>query len=136
MIEISLEEIAYLVAGRRPRLEVGFLPHEVSRFFGTSKSTVLLSTESAQHILSEHKDHIGLGELAMLPRLLQHGSWINDRKNHCAVIYFSQEHDWHFHAVVKVTGDRQETLVVSLRMSRRKSVKRTVRKGKRLKDHW
>ena len=136
MISVTLEELAHLVAGKRPRLEVGYLPHEVCRFFGTSKSTVMLSTESARHILTEHGDHIELKDLATLPKLLQYGGWINDRNNHCAVIYYSNEHRWHFHAVVKVTKDRQETLVVSLRKSRRKAVKRTVRNGQKLRDHW
>ena len=136
MIDVSIEEIAFLVAGQRPRLEVGYLPHEVSQFFGTSKSTILLSTESARHILAEHGDHIDISDLAMLPKFLREGGWINDRKNHCAVIYFSKEHDWHFHTVVKVTADRQETLVVSLRKSRRTAIKRTVRRGTTLRDHW
>ena len=136
MIVISLEELAQLVSGQRPRLEVGYLPHEVSQFFGTSKSTIHLSADSARHILAEHRDHIELKDFSVLPKVLQQGGWINDRENHCAVIYFSTEHDWHFHAVVKVTKNRGETLVVSFRKSRRKAVKRTVKKGTKLRGHW
>lgn len=136
MISVSLEEIAYLVAGQRPRLEVGYLPHEVCKFFGTARSTILLSTESARHILAEHGDHIEMADLTLLPKFLQEGGWINDRENHCAVIYYSPKHDWHFHAVVKVTADRKETLVISLRKSRRKAIRRTIRRGQKLRDHW
>ena len=136
MISVNPDDLACLLAGKRPRLEVGHLPYEVSKFFGTSKSTVMLSKESARHIIDEHGDHIGLHELAMLPTMLQRGGWNNDRLNHCTVTYFSSEHDWHFHAVVKVTSDRRESLVVSLRRSRKKSVRRNFSKGTKLRNHW
>ena len=58
MLNVSIEELAYLISGNRPRLEVGYIPHEVCKFFGTAKSTVQLSTESAKHILEEHQGSV------------------------------------------------------------------------------
>ncbi len=69
LIPVSDAHLVELLAGRRPELEVGTLPHEVRIYLGCSRDTIFLSDQSILHIVRKHGDHISNQELKLLPKI-------------------------------------------------------------------
>jgi hypothetical protein len=89
VFEFTDLEFVELLAGRRPFIEIGALPHEARLHLKTSKDTVILSTETARKLVNKHGNHLGKTEYALMPTAIFSGLWIADTKNSCAISFNS-----------------------------------------------
>ncbi len=135
IIQIQDADVVELLAGRRPELEVGTLPHEVRRLLGCSRDTVFLSQESARHILQKHGDHIGAEDLKLLPAIMIMGVWLADSRPTHAVISSTVD-GISYKSVIKVTEDRRRTYVKTLHRTSPRQKKTLFRNGSIIRDGW
>lgn len=138
MYPLTLENIIELISHKRPQVSVGTLPLEVRKHFGRSHDVVVLSAESAKHILTEHGEHIGHPELLKIPQVLEKGMWIseNDRPEWCIASFFEQNTGTRFLAAIKVTKDRKECFLASFYKVQKRQIRSKMKRGHVLRNHW
>lgn len=136
MIEIVESEFIELLAGRRPEIEVGSLPLEVRKYFQCSRDTIFLTTESARHIIKKHGDHLGFGQLYLIPSALRMGLWIADRASSCAITYQEESSGQRFIGAVKITNDRTRTFLTTFHFGSDRQTKSILKRGAPLRPHW
>lgn len=136
MIKILESEFLELLAGRRPEIEVGSLPHEVRKHFQCARDTIFLTSISARHILQSHGDHIGFDQIALIPAALTKGLWIGDRPNGCAISYFEVASRQRYKGAVKITNDRTRCYLQTFHLASARQTKSILKRGNPLRPHW
>lgn len=135
LIQVSDSDLVELLAGRRPEVEVGTLPHEVRLYLGCSRDTIYLSDQSVLHIIRKHGDHITNEELKLLPKILFTGLWLgDDRPTHA--IASCEISGTRFKSVVKVTENRSRTYVKTLHRTATRQTRSLLRRSKILRQGW
>jgi len=132
---LDIEDIARLLAGSSEPIPVGKLVNQAKSHLSQKTSAILLSTDTARHILVKHGDHIEASTLLLLPEALRMGLWIADRPSWCRISFLEKRTNVRFIAAVKATKCKRELFVGTFHRSQQSQTKSVIRRGKVLRNH-
>ena len=135
LIEISDADLIDLLAGRKPEVEVGVLPHEVRNYLGCSRDTVYLTQHSLLHILQRHGDHVAPEDIRLAPEVMMRGLWLSDDRPNFAVVSCLVD-ELRFRAVVKTTVDRRRNYLSTFHRMAKRQTRSLLKRGTVLRQAW
>ena len=132
---LDIEDIARLLAGNSDPIPVGKIVNQARSHLSQKANVILLSTETARHILVKHGDHMEPSTMLLLPEALRMGLWIADRPLWCRVSFEEKRTGVRYIAAIKATKCKRELFVGTFHRSQKGQTKSVISRGNVLRNH-